>query len=187
MNQSAYDHVAGGLMQLARDIEESKRPGYTRGDEDVLGNFKRAAAQVGVSTEQAWGVFFMKHFDAILSIMTQPDLAVSEEPAQRFADAVNYLRLGYALLREREPVSPAENAPVFDDVVVMSTTYDQQGPHRQQASQPVVEGWQAAAQQAVESYRPALPVERYRAIEQTEGGFGFVLDDHAKAGPKCRC
>ncbi len=159
MNQSAYDHVAGGLMQLARDIEESKRPGYTRGDEDVLGNFKRAAAQVGVSTEQAWGVFFMKHIDAILSIMTQPDLAVSEEPAQRFADAVNYLRLGYALLRERE------QAKAFVDDAM-----------REQAD--ALLGWQAGAQAAVESYR---------AIEQTEGGFGFVLEDHAKAGPKCRC
>ncbi len=83
---------------------------------------------------------------------------------------------------------PAENAPCFDDLVIVSTTYDQQGPCRKQASPPVVEGWQAAAAAAVESYRPALdPVESYRAIEQTEGGFGFVLEDHAKAGPKCRC
>ncbi len=116
MNQAEYENVAGGLMQLARDIEDSKRPGYTRGDDDVLVNFKRVGERLGISTEQAWGTYFLKHIDAILSIMTQPELAVSEEPAGRFADAINYLRLGYALLRERDLLEyvPEVGSPVPD-------------------------------------------------------------------------
>lgn len=102
MNQTDYDEVADGLLQLAREIEDAKRPGYTGGSVDVLANFKGVAARAGITTEQAWAVYFLKHIDAIMSIMTKPDLAVSEAPAGRFADAVNYLRLGFAILHERQ-------------------------------------------------------------------------------------
>jgi len=47
-------------------------------------------------------VYFLKHIDAILAIMTRPDLPVSEAPIGRFADALNYLELGWGLLSERE-------------------------------------------------------------------------------------
>lgn len=102
MNTQQYDTVADSLLKLAREIETSKRPGYTIGSEDVLANFKRVAERTGISTEQAWAVYFLKHIDAIMSIMTHPDLPVSEEPPGRFADAINYLRLGYAILQERQ-------------------------------------------------------------------------------------
>ena len=103
MNSLDYDRIVGELMSLAREIETSKRPGYTVGSVDVLANFKRVAERTGISVEQAWCVYFLKHVDAITTIMTKPDLPVSEEPPGRFADAVNYLRLGYALLKERQP------------------------------------------------------------------------------------
>ena len=101
MNSTDYDLLASGLLRLAHDIETSKRPGYTGGSIDVLANFKNVAARVGLTPEQAWAVYFLKHVDAVVSIMTRPDLPVSEEPPGRFADAVNYLKLGYALLAER--------------------------------------------------------------------------------------
>lgn len=102
MTTQEYDSVAAELMTLAREIETSKRPGYTVGSVDVLANFKRVADRAGITTEQAWAVYFLKHIDAILSIMTKPDLPVSEEPPGRFADAINYLRLGFAILKERQ-------------------------------------------------------------------------------------
>lgn len=102
MTTEQYDKVAGELMALARSIETSKRPGYTQGSADVLANFKRTAERAGVTVGQAWAVFFLKHIDAITSIMAQPELEVSEAPPGRFADAINYLRLGFAILKERE-------------------------------------------------------------------------------------
>lgn len=102
MTTDEYDRVADELMALARSIETSKRPGYTGGSVDVLANFKGVAAKAGITTEQAWAVYLLKHIDAILSIMTKPDLPVSEEPPGRFADAINYLRLGYAIFKERQ-------------------------------------------------------------------------------------
>lgn len=103
MTTEDYDRIAGDLLKLAREIETAKRPGYTIGSVDVLANFKRVAERAGITTEQAWAVYFLKHIDAIVSIMTKPDLPVSEEPPGRFADAINYLRLGYAILHERQP------------------------------------------------------------------------------------
>lgn len=102
MTTTDYDNIADELFALARDIETAKRPGYTVGSADVLANFKRVADRAGISVGQAWAVYFLKHVDAITSIMTKPELPVSEEPPGRFADAVNYLRLGYAILKERE-------------------------------------------------------------------------------------
>jgi hypothetical protein len=103
MNIAEYDAVAEDLMTLARSIETAKRPGYTVGSVDVLANFKRVSERAGITVEQAWAVYFLKHIDAIVSIMTKPDLPVSEEPPGRFADAINYLKLGFAILRERQP------------------------------------------------------------------------------------
>lgn len=101
MTQADYDKVSSELMALAASIEDSKRPGYTVGSSDVLANFKRVAERAGVTTEQAWAIYFLKHVDAVLSILTKPELPVSEEPPGRFADLVNYTRLGYAIWRER--------------------------------------------------------------------------------------
>lgn len=100
MNAPDYDRIADELLREARTIEVSKRPGYTIGDADVLANFKRVAERTGVTVGQVWLVYFLKHIDAITSIMAKPDLPVSEAPLGRFADAVNYLRLGWALHQE---------------------------------------------------------------------------------------
>jgi hypothetical protein len=100
MTTEQYDAIANELMTLARDIEISKRPGYTVGSVDVLANFKRVAERAGVTVGQAWLVYFLKHIDAITTIVSRPDLPVSEAPPGRFADAINYLKLGYAIIKE---------------------------------------------------------------------------------------
>lgn len=100
MTQAEYDVVTNELMALARSIEDGKRPGYTIGSRDVLANFKRGAERAGVNVGQAWTVLFLKHIDAIVAVMTQPDLPQAEAPPGRFADAINYLRLGFAILNE---------------------------------------------------------------------------------------
>jgi hypothetical protein len=102
VNQETYDKVRGELLAEAESIQTAKRPGYTLGNADVLRNFKATAAEWGITPAQAWGVFFQKHLDAIKSIMTKPDLPVSEAPLGRFADAINYLQLGWGLLQERD-------------------------------------------------------------------------------------
>lgn len=105
MNQPDYDHLAAALLNEAASIETAKRPGYTLGHADVLKNFKHAAERAGITPGQAWAVYFLKHIDAITSVMTRPDLPVAEAPLGRFADAINYLKLGYALLNDGAPTT----------------------------------------------------------------------------------
>lgn len=101
MNLTDYEALSTDLLEHARGIERAKRPGYTAGSVDVLKNFKAVADRTGLTPGQVWAVYASKHFDAITSIMARPDLPVSEAPLGRFADALNYLKLGLALLRER--------------------------------------------------------------------------------------
>jgi len=100
MTQSEYDRIANELLAEAKAIEEAKRPGYTLGSEDVLANFKRVAERSNLTPGQVWNVYALKHMDSISSIMTKPGLPVSEAPLGRFADMINYIRLGYALYLE---------------------------------------------------------------------------------------
>jgi hypothetical protein len=39
-----------------------------------------------------------KHYDAILSALARPELPQAEEIEGRFADLINYAKLGYTLL-----------------------------------------------------------------------------------------
>jgi hypothetical protein len=102
MDIDTYTELACALIAHADAIQTAKRPGYTIASDDILANFKRVADRTGLTAEQAWAVYFLKHIDAITSIMTKPDAAVSEAPIGRFADAINYLLLGWALLQERD-------------------------------------------------------------------------------------
>ncbi len=108
MNQHDYEARSGELLSRSAEIEQAKRPGYTLGNVDVLHNFKAVAVRAGITPEQAWLVYFLKHVDAVTSIMGRPDLPVSEEPIGRFADALNYLKLGWALLGERSAIQNPE-------------------------------------------------------------------------------
>lgn len=101
--QAIYDRHTAELLGRARDIEIAKRPDYTVNDVDVLKNFKASGAEAGITPEQAWIIFAKKHWDAIRTIMRNPDGTFSEPPRERFADLINYLKLGYALHRERRP------------------------------------------------------------------------------------
>lgn len=96
MKLAEYEERAKSLLGLAAEIENKKRPDYTIGDEDVLHNFKNVAKRAGVSPLQVWLIYFLKHVDAI-SMYAHGNTNPSEPIIQRFADAVNYLKLGEAL------------------------------------------------------------------------------------------
>lgn len=102
MKLEQYTQTSEQLLKLASDIENAKRPGYTRGDADVLANFKDVARRVGLTPMQAWGAYFLKHVDAITSLAKDPSIPQAEAIEGRFADAVNYLKLGFALVAENE-------------------------------------------------------------------------------------
>lgn len=102
MNHEEYVMMADSLLAKAHEIEDAKRPGYTIGSEDVLKNFKRVAERTGMTAGQALSVYMLKHMDAITTALCRPDLPQAEEITGRFADGINYLKLGYALICERD-------------------------------------------------------------------------------------
>lgn len=82
-------------------ILKQKGDDYTRREPDRLSNFKRAGADFGVSPLVVWGIFFKKHLDAIQAFV-KTGKAESEAIEGRFDDAINYLYLGLALVKELE-------------------------------------------------------------------------------------
>ena len=73
---------------------------YTNNNDDVLRNFKNTAENLGLESQEVWAVFFYKHVQAILSHAHNPDMIKAEPIQSRYADAINYLHLGYALYLE---------------------------------------------------------------------------------------
>lgn len=103
MTPSGTPKVQTDLLTEALSVMAAKRPGYTVGSADRLANFKAVATRSGLTPQQVWLVYFLKHIDAIQSIMAKPELPVSEAPRGRFIDAINYLLLGYELWEEQQP------------------------------------------------------------------------------------
>lgn len=103
MQLTEYERVSQKLLKDAQAIEEAKRPAYTLGDVDVLRNFKSVAERVGTTPGVVLSVYMLKHVDAVTAALCRPDLPQAESVESRFADNINYLKLGFALLAEQEP------------------------------------------------------------------------------------
>lgn len=102
MDANTYDQLCNELLAHAEGIAHSKRPGYTEANSDVLHNFKSVAKAMGITPMQAWGIYFLKHISAITSHAKDPNIPQAEAILGRFADAINYLQLGWALTVEAE-------------------------------------------------------------------------------------
>lgn len=99
MKQSELDDIVLEAAQRRSDLARRKGSEYTRGNEDVLVHFKRAAEKAGVTPLQAWLIFFGKHADAIASYCRTGSVA-SEPIESRIDDAQVYLDLLRGLVAE---------------------------------------------------------------------------------------
>lgn len=96
------------LDQAISRIKElsTLKGGEYAGDEDRLANFRRNAANLGLSMEQVWAVYAGKHWDAVMQFIK--DLGTGKkrermEPIEgRVDDLLVYLLLFRAMLEERE-------------------------------------------------------------------------------------
>ena len=96
------------LLSLAKKIEDEKRPAYTNNSTDVLHNFKSNAVKIGINSRQAWANMWLKHVDAISSWAANPSTPQAEELEGRFADLINYTKLGYAIYCEEHTVKHSD-------------------------------------------------------------------------------
>ena len=100
MNQKEFIETKKYILEKALDIMNAKQPEYTNKSIDVLHNFKSTAKSIGITPMEVWAVFFNKHIQAILSHSGDPSMHQAEPIDSRYADALNYLFLGFAMLVE---------------------------------------------------------------------------------------
>ena len=100
MNQKEFQETRQYILDKAQDIMDAKQPEYTNKSIDVLKNFKSTAKSIGIQPMEVWAVFFNKHIQAILSHSGDPNMHQAEPIDSRYADALNYLFLGFAMLVE---------------------------------------------------------------------------------------
>jgi hypothetical protein len=116
MTQIEFNKVKQELLEKADGIAGAKRKDYAK-EYDVLDNFKLVADLCNLPPESgaltAWMVYFAKHVISIGKYTSGQELA-SESIKERFADAKNYIDLGYALVVERERDLPAIEPEIIE-------------------------------------------------------------------------
>ncbi len=109
MNPEEYYQIRKELLEFAEEVAAPKREEYTGQSQDILYNFKRIAERLGMSPLQVWAVYFNKHVDSVNTFI-KGEASVSEPMGSRFADMLNYLFLGIALIIEEEQTqSPSQD------------------------------------------------------------------------------
>ena len=98
MNKKDFQETRKYILDKAQDIMDAKQPEYTNKSMDVLYNFISTAKSIGIEPMEVWAVFFNKHVQAILSHAGDSNMKQAEPIESRYADAINYLFLGFALL-----------------------------------------------------------------------------------------
>lgn len=100
-------HTAAEARMLR--LELTKGEEYTRGSDDRLANFKRVADAFGITTRQAWGVYFHKHIDSVFNYV-KTGREASDEPIEgRIDDLVVYLKLFRGIVAEHKEAQEKEN------------------------------------------------------------------------------
>jgi len=101
MNQQEFQETRNYLLDKCQEIMEAKQPEYTQKNIDILNNFKSTAESIGIEPMEVWAVFFNKHIQAILTHAGDPYMPQAEPIESRYADAINYLLLGFSLIQDR--------------------------------------------------------------------------------------
>ncbi len=116
MNKKEYTKIRLEILSLSKKIMDEKQPEYTNNNEDVLHNFKSTAERIGIKPLQVWATFFDKHVQSILSNTSNDDIIPAEPIETRFADALNYLVLGLALLADKNKKEHDELLIEYKDI-----------------------------------------------------------------------
>jgi len=108
MNKNKFERLMNRFVKEEGVMLNFKRDEYTRGDVDVLLNFKQTAGFTGDHATDVCITYLMKHVQSIvLTVKKDPEVELDwgsengrEGLAERFKDARNYLMLLAALLDE---------------------------------------------------------------------------------------
>lgn len=98
MTREEFGERVAELATAADEIMQAKSDDYAA-EFDVLDNFKRVGGLLSIEPRTVWAVYFLKHVTALAEWGGSGTLQ-SESIQERFFDAYNYIKLGYALASE---------------------------------------------------------------------------------------
>ena len=104
MKIDEFDVFMDGVVCDCESIMKSKGLAYS-GKEDKLGNFNRLGDMLDLSNKQTWAVYFVKHFDALMSYI-KGGYNDSEPIKGRVLDLICYLFLFAAILEDDDEWTP---------------------------------------------------------------------------------
>ena len=122
MNADTRRQIIERAHERELALIDTKGREYTGGAEqgndlDTLANFKRVAERIGLSALHVWGVYFLKHVDAIGTYLQDPTRETSEPITGRIDDARTYLGLLECLLVDLDPVEQRNAKPPYQLLV----------------------------------------------------------------------
>lgn len=102
MNSKEFESLLAQTFQTMQFLTRTKGEEYKGAEDEQLGNFYRGATDAGVSPHVVWLVFFNKHFDAVKSFVRNGKVLSQEHIEGRIDDAILYLVLFKALVRDED-------------------------------------------------------------------------------------
>ena len=99
VNRKSHE-VNKAIDKMANDIMGDKGPEYTLMDDDVLNNFKSTANRLNTSALKVWATYFDKQVNSVFAHVNHANVKKAESIDSRFADIINYAKLGLALFKE---------------------------------------------------------------------------------------
>lgn len=100
MTQKDFNKLDKAISLMASNIMSDKGPEYTLMDDDVLNNFKSTANRLNTSALKVWATYFDKQVNSIFAHVNHVNLKKAESIDSRFADIINYAKLGLALFKD---------------------------------------------------------------------------------------
>lgn len=119
MNIKDYDSLIKSFREAGDNQALQKRVEYTesRGDQDVLTNFKATAETFNLDPLQVLGVFMQKHYSSIVNYIKTGTVYSDEKIGGRIMDLIQYLELTYACIHERESEKPEQPKQINKDTM----------------------------------------------------------------------
>jgi|WetSurMetagenome_2_1015567.scaffolds.fasta_scaffold339680_2 hypothetical protein len=107
MVSKEFDVILEQRIMNIRKVLGTKAKEYATEGGDRLYNFKRAAEILRVTPQKALAGMLMKHLVSVLDLIEGTLQPTTERIDEKVGDAINYLVLLEALLKEAPAVTPA--------------------------------------------------------------------------------
>ena len=103
MDIKTYEELIVKFRDRGDAQAKMKRVEYTesRGDHDVLENFKATGKDLNLDPLQVLGIFMKKHWSSIINYIKTGRTYSSEKIDGRIMDLIQYLELTYACIEEK--------------------------------------------------------------------------------------